>query len=161
MFEHRPYLSLGAVRRDWLDTRLHFRLGECGRADHAPLGALYVWNDDAFAPHSGFDLHAHRCVEIVTWVRSGAITYEDDAGNRARLVADSVQTISAGAAIHHTERNQENVPARLFPDLAASAHAGWHVTLGGAYLFARLSRRSLRHAGEWRSRRCTCGGASR
>lgn len=114
MFEHRPYLSLGAVRRDWLDTRLHFRFGECGRADHTPLGALYVWNDDAFAPHSGFDLHAHRGVEIVTWVRSGAITYEDDAGNRARLVADSVQTISAGAAIHHTERNEGDVPALLF-----------------------------------------------
>jgi quercetin 2,3-dioxygenase len=114
MIGHRPFLSLGAVRRDRLDTRLHFRFDECGRADHAPLGALYVWNDDEFAPHSGFELHAHRDVEIVTWVRSGAITYEDDAGNRARLVADSVQAISAGAAIHHAERNEENVPARLF-----------------------------------------------
>ncbi|MEM5310191.1 pirin family protein [Paraburkholderia sp. JHI869] len=114
MIGHRRYLSLGAVRRDWLDTRQHFRFGECGRADHAPLGALYVWNDDEFAPHSGFELHAHRDVEIVTWVRSGAITYEDDAGNRARLVADTVQAMSAGAAVHHAERNEENVPARLF-----------------------------------------------
>jgi redox-sensitive bicupin YhaK (pirin superfamily) len=103
MIGHRPYLSLGAISRDWLDTRLHFR-----------FGALYVWNDDEFAPHSGFDLHAHRDVEIVTWVRSGAITYEDDAGNRTRLVADSVQAMSAGAAIHHAERNEESVPARLF-----------------------------------------------
>jgi redox-sensitive bicupin YhaK (pirin superfamily) len=47
-------------------------------------------------------------------VRSGAITYDDDAGTRARLVADSVQTISAGAAIHHTERNEGDVPALLF-----------------------------------------------
>ncbi|RZF29278.1 pirin family protein [Paraburkholderia sp. UYCP14C] len=114
MIEHRSFLSLGAIRRNWLDTRMHFRFGDCGRADHGPLGALYVWNDDEFAPHSGFDLHAHRNVEIVTWVRSGAITYEDDAGNRARLVADSMQAMSTGAAIHHAERNEENVPARLF-----------------------------------------------
>lgn len=114
MIECRPFLSLGMLRRDWLHTRLHFRVGDIGRAEHAPLGALHVWNDDEFAPHSGFGLHAHRDVEIVTWVRSGAITHEDDAGNRARLVADSVQVMSAGAAIHHAERNLEAVPARLF-----------------------------------------------
>lgn len=114
MIEHRPYLSLGVVRRNRLDTRLHFRFGECGRVGHAPLGALYVWNDDEFAPRSGFDLHAHRDVEIVTWVCSGAITYEDDSGNRARLVADSLQVMSAGTAVHHAERNEEDVPARLF-----------------------------------------------
>ncbi|BCF93021.1 pirin family protein [Paraburkholderia largidicola] len=114
MIEHRPFLSLGAIRRDWLDARLHFRFGETGHADHAPLGPLYVWNDDVFAPHSGFGLHAHRDAEIVTWVRSGAITHEDDAGNCARLVADSVQAMSAGTAIHHAERNEEDMPARLF-----------------------------------------------
>jgi quercetin 2,3-dioxygenase len=114
MIEHRPFHSLGAIRRNWLDARLHFRVGETGRPDHIPLGPLHVWNDDEFAPHSGFGLHAHRNVEIITWVRSGAITHEDDAGNRARLVADSVQAISAGATILHAERNDENVPARLF-----------------------------------------------
>jgi hypothetical protein len=114
MIDHRPFLSLGSIQRDWLDARLHFRVGETGHVDHAPLGPLYVWNDDEIAPHSGFGLHAHRDVEIVTWVRSGAITHEDDAGNRARLVTDSVQVISAGAAIHHAERNEENGPARLF-----------------------------------------------
>ncbi|MEX3638243.1 pirin family protein [Paraburkholderia sp. BR14320] len=114
MIEHRLDLACSAVRRDWLNTRAHFRVGQGGRTGHAPLGALYVWNDDEFAPRSGFDLHAHRDVEIVTWVRSGAITYEDDAGNRARLVADSVQAMSAGTALHHAERNEEDVPARLF-----------------------------------------------
>lgn len=114
MIEHRPFLSLDVISRDWLEARLHFRFGECGRAGHVPLGALYVWNDDEFAAHSGFGLHAHREVEIVTWVRSGAITHEDDAGNRAHLVADSVQAMSAGCAVHHAERNEESSPARLF-----------------------------------------------
>ncbi|NIE62654.1 pirin family protein [Burkholderia sp. Ax-1719] len=114
MIEHRPFLTLGVLQNDWLKARLHFRVGETGRAEHTPLGPLYVWNDDEFAPRSGFGLHAHRNVEIVTWVRSGAITHEDDAGNRARLVADSVQVMSAGATIYHAERNEEDAPARLF-----------------------------------------------
>ncbi|MBN3723913.1 pirin family protein [Burkholderia sp. Ac-20379] len=114
MIEHRPFDALGAISRDWLSARLHFRHGELGRPEHGPLGPLHVWNDDAFAPHSGFGLHPHRNVEIVTWVRSGAITHEDDAGNRARLVADSVQAMHAGTTIYHAERNADDVPARLF-----------------------------------------------
>ncbi|HEM7889468.1 pirin family protein [Burkholderia cepacia] len=114
MIEHRPFLALGVFRRGCVDARQHFRMVESGCADHAPLGPLYVWNDVEFAPHSGLGPHAHRDVEIVTWVRSGAITHEDDTGNRARLVADSVHVTSAGAAIHHAERNEENVPSRQF-----------------------------------------------
>ncbi|WP_409364244.1 hypothetical protein [Burkholderia sp. Bp9143] len=48
MIEHRAFLSFGVVRREWLDTRLQFRFGEFGHADHAPPGALHVWSDDAF-----------------------------------------------------------------------------------------------------------------
>jgi len=114
MIEHRPFTALGAISRDWLAARLHFRHGEIGRPEHGPLGPLHVWNDDEFAPHAGFGLHAHRNIEIVTWVRSGAITHEDDAGNRARIVAGCVQAMSAGAGVHHAERNEEDVPARLF-----------------------------------------------
>ncbi|WP_175812414.1 pirin family protein [Burkholderia contaminans] len=114
MIEHRSFQLLGATRSDWRDTRMHFRLGACGRPDHGSLGALSAWNDEAYAPHAGLGLHVHRNVEIVTWVRSGAITFEDDAGNRTRLVADSIQAMRAGAALHVAERNEENVPARLF-----------------------------------------------
>ncbi|KVV42330.1 pirin [Burkholderia territorii] len=114
MIEHRPFLALRAFRRGEVDVREHFTAGEPGRADHALLDPLHVWNDVEFAPHSGLGMHAHREVEIVTWVRSGAITHEDDAGNRARLVADSFHVLSAGTTIHHTERNEENLPARQF-----------------------------------------------
>ena len=114
MIEHRSFQLLGATRSDWRDTRMHFRVGACGRPDHGSLGALYAWDDEAIAPHAAFGLDAHRNVEIVTWVRSGAIMFEDDAGNRTRLVADSMQVMHAGAAIHLAERNEENVAARLF-----------------------------------------------
>lgn len=114
MIEHRPFLALGVIRRGCVDVRQHFRVVESGRTDHAPLDPLYLWNDVEFAPHSGLGPHTHRDVEIVTWVRSGAITYEDDTGNRARLVADSVHVTNAGTAIHQAERNEENRPARQF-----------------------------------------------
>ncbi|BDD91919.1 pirin-like protein [Pandoraea sp. NE5] len=114
MTEHRPFTSLGTLSREWLSARLHFRIGNLGQLAHRPLGPLVVWNDDEVAPHSGFGLHPHRDIEIVTWVRSGAITHEDDAGNRARLVVDSVQAMHAGTGIHHAERNDEDAPARMF-----------------------------------------------
>ncbi|WP_321853419.1 pirin family protein [Burkholderia cenocepacia] len=114
MIEHRPFPSLDAIRHGGVDVRQHFRAGDSGHADHAPLGPLHMWNDIEFAQHAGLGLRAHRDVEIVTWVRSGAITYEDDAGNRARLVANSIHVMSAGTAIHHAERNDENIPARQF-----------------------------------------------
>lgn len=110
MIEHRPFLALGVLRRGGVDARRHFREG----VDSALPGPLYGWDDVEFAPHSGLGMQVHRDVEIVTWVRSGAITHEDDAGNRVRLVADSVHVTSAGAAFHHAERNEENVPARQF-----------------------------------------------
>lgn len=114
MIEHRPFTALGTLSTEWLKARLHFRVGDLGQVEHRPMGPLVVWNDDEFAPHSGFGLHPHRDIEIVTWVRSGAITHEDDTGNRARLVAESVQAMHAGTGIHHAERNDEDVPARLF-----------------------------------------------
>lgn len=114
MIEHRPFGTLGRIERDWLTTGLHFRFGEIGPPEHGPLGALYVWNDDELAPHSGFGMHPHREVEIVTYVCSGAITHEDNLGNRSRIEAGDVQVMSAGAGVFHSERNEEPVTTRLF-----------------------------------------------
>ncbi len=144
MIEHRPFLALGAIRRGCVDARQHFSVGESGRADHAPLGPLHVWNDVEFAPHSDLGLHAHRDVEIVTWMRSGAITHEDDAGNRARLVANSVHVMSAGAAIHHAERNEENLPARRFPNDEAAIKLLW-------LALRNVLAKTVRSAFDWKS----------
>ncbi|WP_144113104.1 pirin family protein [Paraburkholderia sp. BCC1886] len=114
MLEHRPYESLGGIGRDWLKARLHFRFGELGRPEHDPLGALYIWNDDEFAPLSGFGMHPHRNVEIVTYVCDGAITHVDNVGNAARIEAGNVQVMSAGSGVLHSERNEEAQPTRLF-----------------------------------------------
>ena len=114
MIEHRPFASLAGTENGWLKARLHIAIADRGHAEHGPLGALLAWNDDEFAPSSGFPLHPHRNVEIVTYVREGAISHEDSLGNRSRTAAGDVQVMSAGRGIFHSEINVEPIATRLF-----------------------------------------------
>lgn len=114
MIDHRPFAELGGMHSDWLKAKHHFALGRYGNPDHGPLGILYVWNDDELAPRSGFPMHRHEDVEIVTYVREGVITHEDSLGNRGQTQAGDVQVMSAGAGIEHSERNDEQVVTRIF-----------------------------------------------
>jgi redox-sensitive bicupin YhaK (pirin superfamily) len=114
MITRRPYDALGGADRDWLKTRLHIAIGGLGKLEHSPLGALRVWNDDEIASASGFPLHEHRNLEIITYVRAGAVTHEDSLGNKGRTEAGDVQVMSAGRGIRHAEYNAESVPTRLF-----------------------------------------------
>jgi redox-sensitive bicupin YhaK (pirin superfamily) len=114
MIEHRPFAGLGSAERGWLKAKLHFAFAGSGNPDHRAIGPLRVWNDDEFAPGSGFPMHLHRDVEIVTYVREGAVTHEDSLGNRGRVSAGDVQVMSTGSGIQHSEFNAEAVPLRLF-----------------------------------------------
>ena len=93
------------------------------------FGRLRVWNDDEVAPGSGFDPHPHKEMEIVTYIRQGAITHRDNLGNEGRTEAGDVQVMHAGTGIVHAEYNQEDTPTRLFqiwiePDRHGAA-PGW------------------------------------
>jgi redox-sensitive bicupin YhaK (pirin superfamily) len=77
-------------------------------------GAIRVWNDDLIAPQSGFPPHPHADMEIITYVRTGAITHKDSLGNEGRTAAGDVQVMSAGSGIRHAEYNLENEPTTLF-----------------------------------------------
>lgn len=109
-----PLESLGRFDNDWLAARYHFSFAGYRDAARMGLGALCVWNDDTVRPGTGFDRHAHRDMEIVTYVRSGAITHEDGLGNRGVIRAGEVQAMSAGTGIEHAERNREDVETALF-----------------------------------------------
>lgn len=114
MIERRPYAQLGGARHGWLDTRHHFSFADYHDPQRLHWGRLRVWNDDWIAPHSGFGMHPHRDMEIITYVRSGAITHQDSLGNRGRTVAGDVQVMSAGSGIAHSEQNLEDEPTRIF-----------------------------------------------
>jgi quercetin 2,3-dioxygenase len=114
MIDVRPFASLGGFRNDWLDTRHHFSFGDYHDPERAGLGRLRVWNDDEIAPASGFDPHPHREMEIITYVRQGAISHRDSLGNEGRTEAGDVQVMHAGTGITHAEYNREAGPTRIF-----------------------------------------------
>lgn len=114
MIELRPFAALGAADHGWLDAHHHFSFANYYDPARMHWGDLRVWNDDIIAPQAGFPPHPHREMEIVTYVREGAITHADDLGNRGRTEAGDVQVMSAGSGVRHSEYNLEDVTTRIF-----------------------------------------------
>lgn len=114
MIQVRPFGELGGFRNEWLNTKHHFSFGGYHDPKRMGFGRLRVWNDDEIAEGTGFDPHPHREMEIVTYIRQGAITHRDSLGNEGRTEAGDVQVMHAGTGIVHAEYNRENQPTRLF-----------------------------------------------
>ena len=112
--EVRPFVGLGKARFGWLNASHHFSFGQYHDPARMGVGPLRVWNDDEIAPHTGFDPHPHRDMEIITYVRQGAITHQDSLGNEGRTEAGDVQVMSAGTGIRHAEYNREDGETRIF-----------------------------------------------
>ncbi|WP_423602440.1 pirin family protein [Sphingomonas sp. MS122] len=114
MIELRPFDSLGGANHGWLDAKHHFSFADYHDPARARWGNLRVWNDDTIAPKTGFPPHPHRDMEIITYVREGAITHQDSLGNKGRTEAGDVQVMSAGTGVTHSEYNMEDVTTRIF-----------------------------------------------
>ncbi len=114
MIELRPFAGLGGENHGWLDAKHHFSFANYYDPKRMGWGNLRVWNDDTIAPGTGFPPHPHRDMEIITYVREGAITHEDNLGNKGRTEAGDVQVMSAGTGIAHSEYNHEDAPTRIF-----------------------------------------------
>ena len=114
MIELRPFDTLGAANHGWLDARHHFSFAGYHDPGRVHWGALRVWNDDLIAAKSGFPPHPHSDMEIITYVRTGAITHRDSMGNEGRTGAGDVQVMSAGNGVTHSEFNLEDEPTTLF-----------------------------------------------
>src|SRR4051812_27532047 len=114
MIEVRPFAGLGGANHGWLDAKHHFSFANYYDPARMNWGSLRVWNDDTIAPKTGFPTHPHRDMEIITYVREGAITHMDNLGNEGRTEAGDVQVMHAGTGIVHAEYNREDVPTRLF-----------------------------------------------
>jgi quercetin 2,3-dioxygenase len=115
MIEKRPFDSLGKFDADWLAARYHFSFS--GYRDPARMqwgNALRVWNDDTIQPKTGFPPHPHADMEIITYVRTGAITHQDSLGNKGRTEAGDVQVMSAGSGVTHAEYNLEDSETTLY-----------------------------------------------
>ncbi|MBV9418215.1 MAG: pirin family protein [Alphaproteobacteria bacterium] len=114
MIEVRPFSKLGGAKHGWLNAKHHFSFAEYYDPKNMSWGDLRVWNDDEIAPNSGFPPHPHANMEIITYVRKGAITHKDSLGNEGRTEAGDVQVMSAGSGIRHAEYNLEPETTTLF-----------------------------------------------
>jgi len=114
MIELRPFSNLGKANFGWLDANHHFSFGRYMNPERMAWGRLRVWNDDEIAAGKGFDPHPHRDMEIITYVREGAITHTDSMGNEGRTEAGDVQVMSAGTGVVHAEYNLEPGRTTLF-----------------------------------------------
>ncbi|MCY7338535.1 MAG: pirin family protein [Sphingomonas bacterium] len=114
MIDIRSFASLGHADHGWLDARHHFSFANYHDPARMGWGAIRVWNDDRIAAKSGFPPHPHRDMEMVTYVRSGAITHQDSLGNKGRTGAGDVQVMSAGTGVTHAEYNLEDEETTLF-----------------------------------------------
>jgi hypothetical protein len=139
MIDIRKFDSLGHADHGWLDARHHFSFASYHDPNRMGWGRIRVWNDDKIAAKSGFPPHPHSDMEIITYVRSGAITHQDSMGNKGRTGAGDVQVMSAGTGVVHSEYNLEDEDTTLFQIWIETdkpgAQPGW-----GAKPFPKESR---------------------
>ena len=114
MIEKRTFNDLAHVDHDWLQVRHHFSFGKYWDPARMGFGPIRVWNDDEINPQTGFPMHGHQNMEIITYVREGAITHRDNMGNEGRTEAGDVQVMSAGSGVMHSEYNLEDEQTKLF-----------------------------------------------
>lgn len=114
MLQLRNASSLGGGNFGWLRARHHFNVTPEGNPEHGPLGSLVVWNDDEIQPGNGFGMHGHANMEIISYVRDGAVTHQDSIGNVGVTKAGDVQVMSAGTGIRHAEHNKGAGLLKLF-----------------------------------------------
>jgi redox-sensitive bicupin YhaK (pirin superfamily) len=99
---------------DWLSTNWHFSFDHYYDPNNLQFGPLRVFNDDTVAPGSGFPLHPHREMEIVTYMIDGALEHKDNMGHHGLIRPGEIQRMSAGTGLRHSEYNSSaDEPAHL------------------------------------------------
>ena len=105
MLKKLPKENMGTSNLGWLESRFHFSFAEYRNPENINFGVLRVLNDDIVHPQSGFDMHPHENMEIISYVVDGEITHKDSMGNQETLKKGEVQYLSAGDGIFHSEHN--------------------------------------------------------
>lgn len=114
MISVTPFEDFGHQQHGWLTACHHFSFANYHDPGRMGFGPLRVWNDDHIKAGTGFGTHPHRDMEIITYVRAGAVSHQDSLGNAGRTEAGQVQVMSAGTGIKHSEFNDGDEDLDLF-----------------------------------------------
>ena len=114
MIKHYKFQDLGTSDLGWLNAKYHFNFGNYFNPNIKPKLPLLVWNDDTIKPNTGFPMHPHKNMEIITYVREGSIKHKDNLGNSGIINANQIQVMSAGYGVNHSEFNHSNKDTILF-----------------------------------------------
>ena len=114
MLTHYKFDELGSHNYGWLNAKYHFNFANYYNPNIKPKKPLIVWNDDSIKPQTGFSMHSHQNMEIITYIRQGSITHKDNIGNSGEIKAGQIQVMSAGSGITHSEYNLSDEETLLF-----------------------------------------------
>jgi redox-sensitive bicupin YhaK (pirin superfamily) len=98
---------------NWLKSRFHFSFAEYRNPANNQFGVLRVMNDDLVQPKRGFGTHSHGDMEIITYIVHGALTHQDSMGTKESLGRGSIQFMTAGTGVQHSEFNHGDKPLRF------------------------------------------------
>eukprot|EP00924_Labyrinthula_sp_SR-Ha-C_P002751 snap_masked-scaffold_13-processed-gene-6.26-mRNA-1 protein AED:0.01 eAED:0.01 QI:0/-1/0/1/-1/1/1/0/271 len=116
---------------NWLKSRFHFSFAEYNDWDNSNFGVLRVMNDDLVQPSRGFGTHPHQDMEIMTYIVNGDLTHQDSTGNKETLGRGSVQFMTAGTGVYHSERNDNpTTPLRFIQMWVVPRQRGLEVNYG-------------------------------
>lgn len=113
MLRKLNHRNMGKSNLGWLKSIFHFSFAEYFNIDNMNFGVLRVINDDLIEGNTGFDLHPHKNMEIVSYVVEGELTHGDTMGNKNTISRGHVQYMSAGTGVYHSEHNLGDSTARL------------------------------------------------
>ena len=97
--------NMGRSDLGWLQSIFHFSFSNYYNPNNINFGVLRVINDDLVKPNTGFEMHPHRDMEIISYVVDGELNHGDTIGNKNTITRGHVQYMSAGTGISHTEHN--------------------------------------------------------